>query len=674
MTFAKRKAIGRYAFVLLAVVSCFTVSCRKRAGGDGGGNAGGTPVLLSILPKLSVSDKSELKEVRVIIFSTRTFTPNGPKVLVRNEMVDLTKEYLTTTYVGYNDIYVIGNEPQDLSSIKSPDELAKIRLYSKSALEAADFVFFRQLLNVNVRGEKEIYLEGEDTPVESLSIPLQRMMAKLTVNFDMGTEIYRGEKPTGKYLDIQSIELVQVPRYSHLVPKSYDYTDGYLDTRRIPLPQNDSKKEHHFTGTTGEIFLPEHLLLKKSSYTYLVITGTSGNVTHTYRLPVGDAMNPVDSKSDRWDVTRNRYYILNIKGITGEGETDITLEAQVAGWDAVDVDVEVPGASFLFLNKQEVDVKSIRFYTYIHFSSNGPVTVQAPDLAGNYMGIKGPIYSDETRTRGKIGFLKGNWNAANNASYTVNIRSGNISKDVTVRMYRTEITGYETGFFGTWCEANGIADAAATMDAEDPTGETKYFYPRYYYTATSAEANRGCRSYKDPSVADDHPTRGKGCWRLATIREMWGRNYLGWAIEQADVNPVNYAYITYPPGITDENYGHTSKSDKFPYFCVLDTRPPEMANIMVSDNDITGIGPADADNVCGALGGGWRLPTPEETVFVFYNAGTMGIPNDFFSDSYWCRSGNGLKVATIDDPDGSETTPGLLAQPHTVRCVKPRWD
>ncbi|MCC8062095.1 MAG: hypothetical protein LIO68_02480 [Rikenellaceae bacterium] len=661
-----------HTFILAFLLTALLASCRKRAQPYDSGT--GAPVTLGILPKLSGSDMSELKEVRVIIFSTRTFTPYGPKVLVTNEKIDLSREYLTTTYVGYNDIYVIGNEPQDLSGVRSPEELAKIMMYTQSALQSGSFVFYKQLLNVNVRGEKEIYLEGEDSPVESLSIPLQRVMAKLTVNFDLSTEIFNGETATGQYLDIQSMELVQTPKFSYLVPKSYDNTEGFLDARTVALPANSSPQAHRYTGTTGDILLPENLLSQKDSYTYLVVKGKSGNVSHTYRLPIGDAMNPADSKSDKWDITRNRHYILNLKGITGDGETDMAFEAKVGGWDAVDVDIDVPGPSYLFLDKTKIDLKSVRFYTFIHFSSNGPVTVTAPPgFTGNQLKIKGPIYSDDTHTQGKIGFIKGNWNAANDVAYTINIRSGNISKNVTAQMYRTEITDYGTGFLGTWCEANGIANAAAYVDAGDKTGETQYFYPRYYYTATPAEANRGCRNYKDPKVADDHPTRGKGCWRVATIAEMIAQGYMGWTIEQADINPVSYAYLTYPPGITAGNLAHDLKTKEYWYFCVLDVRPPELADFVVSDNDITGIGMADAEYECQKLGTDWRLPTPDETLYIFYNAGTIGIPNNFFSDSYWCKYGGKFRIATVSDPDGSETTADMLNQPHTVRCVKPRW-
>ncbi len=60
--------------------------------------------------------------------------------------------------------------------------------------------------------------------------------------------------------------------------------------------------------------------------------------------------------------------------------------------------------------------------------------------------------------------------------------------------------------------------------------------------------------------------------------------------------------------------------------------------------------------------------------YVFLNAGTNGLPNNFFSDSYWGKNDDGtFIVATMSDPDGSGTTDELRNQKHTVRCVKLRY-
>ena len=110
-------------------------------------------------------------------------------------MIDINEDYVAITYIGYNDIYVIGNEPVDLSGINSPEELKSIQMNSESNLNASRFVFFRQLLNVNVRSKNEIYTEGVSVPVSKLEIKLQRVIAKLSVKFDLSTEICETEIP-----------------------------------------------------------------------------------------------------------------------------------------------------------------------------------------------------------------------------------------------------------------------------------------------------------------------------------------------------------------------------------------------------------------------------------------------------------------------------------------------
>lgn len=94
------------------------------------------------MPKLVAGDENEVSQLRVIIFSTRTSNPYGPKVLVSNQLIDVNEDYVAITYIGYNDIYVIGNEPVDLSGIISPEELKNIQMNTESSLSASKFVFF----------------------------------------------------------------------------------------------------------------------------------------------------------------------------------------------------------------------------------------------------------------------------------------------------------------------------------------------------------------------------------------------------------------------------------------------------------------------------------------------------------------------------------------------------
>ena len=95
---------------------------------------------------------------------------------------------------------------------------------------------------------------------------------------------------------------------------------------------------------------------------------------------------------------------------------------------------------------------------------------------------------------------------------------------------------------------------------------------------------------------------------------------------------------------------------------------------IVSSSDVTNVTKENASSICANLGSGWRLPTGKEMNYVFLNAGTNGLPNNFFSDSYWGKNEDGtFIVATMSDPDGSATTDELRNGRHTVRCVKLRY-
>lgn len=129
----------------------------------------------------------------------------------------------------------------------------------------------------------------------------------------------------------------------------------------------------------SEIYLPEHLLGNNDYRTILRIKGKANSITHIYTLPVGDAMNSVDSRSTEWNVTRNRHYKLTIGAITGYGEELLEASARVAGWSEINVPIEIPGSGFIALSTHEIDVKSIRFFTYTRFVCSDEVVVKLPD-------------------------------------------------------------------------------------------------------------------------------------------------------------------------------------------------------------------------------------------------------------------------------------------------------
>lgn len=652
------KLVYIYSFVVTLLYLFTACTDGIEASSDSNDQGEGKEIPVSIMPKLVAGDENEVLQLRVIIFSTRASNPYGPKVLVSNRLIDINEDYVAITYIGYNDIYVIGNEPVDLSGINSPEDLKSIRMNTESSLGASKFVFFRQLLNVNVRSKNEIYQEGASVPVSKLEIKLQRVIAKLSVKFDLSIEIYENGNPTGEYVNLESMELLNIPKYSYLIPGKYKIEEGGLDNRVFSL-ENSSTELNHFTWSSGDIYLPEYLPMDEIYRMVLRIKGTSRGITRIYTLPIGDAMNSIDSHSTEWNITRNRHYSLNIKAITGYGEESLEMKSSVSGWSEINVPIEIMGAGFLAVNKKTVEVKSLRFFSYVRFACNDLVEAKLPDgvTFGNQLQMT-IEYDDANKKSGRIGFRRGNWNTGSDIMYVTTLKSGTASVKLNLHLYKTEFS--HMFLPTTWAEAMGYPEEANRTYAGMYNDE---LYQK-------AERETGCRAYYPEGVSPDDMIKGKGCWRLATIRENWAISVVpaAWSIEEYG---DGQAYL----GGSGQYIGNALKSTNsyISYYCVLDVRPPELSDFVVSDEDITGIMRDDASKICSSLGSEWRLPTGIEMNYVFLNAGTNGLPNNFFSDSYWGKNGDTFIVATMGDPDGSETTDELRNQKHTVRCVKSRY-
>lgn len=658
-----KKRIYSFLTVLLLFVTACIDDIEQFSGSDDIQN--GIVIPLSIIPRVAPGTENAVPKLRVIIFSTHNSNPYGTKSLISNNIVKINQNYSTVTYVGYNDIYVIGNEPVDLSNIQTPEELKKIQMMTTDSRKAKNFVFFKQFVNARIKSANEIYLEGATAPVSQLDVKLERTMAKLSIDFDLDTEMFEGITPTGVRLNLhrKRMEVLRIPKYFSLISQRYMSKEGYLEGEYYTL-DNKSQDSNRFKYELKPIYLPEHLVEDNSYRTVLLIRGTgSDNVNYTYTIPIGDAMNSVQSHSIDWNVTRNRHYKLKIKGITSFGELEV--DAKVQGWSEVNVPVEISDKDFLAISKQTIDVKSLIFPTYVRFASSGAVTVTFPDAIkdnpDNILKLAVKYDDDATKNSGYISLIRGNWNTGSDISYILKIQVGNISTNLQANLFKSEVTGFVG--VGDWATAMGYPQSANTTDVS-------YYDPKLFKEAELV-AVTGCRAYVPPGTDTNDPIRGKGCWRLSTLRENWqtGQMIPFWAIEQYDNDRAKRAYYTTGPGTLSDS----GKTENLPYSCTLDIRPSDLSEFIVSDKDMLNIKQADASKICTNMGAGWRLPIGKELEYMFLYAGTNGLPNNFFADSYWGKDGTKFIVATLDDMTGSTTTDALRNQTHTIRCVKARF-
>ena len=85
------KLVYIYSFVVTLLYLLTACTDGIEASSDSNGQGEGKEIPVSIMPKLVAGDENEVSQLRVIIFSTRTSNPYGPKVLVSNQLIDVKK-------------------------------------------------------------------------------------------------------------------------------------------------------------------------------------------------------------------------------------------------------------------------------------------------------------------------------------------------------------------------------------------------------------------------------------------------------------------------------------------------------------------------------------------------------------------------------------------------------
>ena len=134
------------------------------------------------------------------------------------------------------------------------------------------------------------------------------------------------------------------------------------------------------------------------------------------------------------------------------------------------------------------------------------------------------------------------------------------SVKLDLKLFKREISSSQQGKTN-WAYAMGYPGSANTTNVG-----------LYNAALYRKQANpTGCNAYY--VGAKDDPVRGQGCWRLATIAENQASGGLIlWCIEEADARNAYTAGANY--------FGSISKGSSYPYYCVLDVRPPELSDFI----------------------------------------------------------------------------------------------
>lgn len=634
-------------------------------------------------------------KVRSLVFAGTT---ESNKVLTYNAEAEGATGKIPLQGIKLNDIHTVINPEKDLGYIQNIGDLQSVKISENLPADVNDPARQRYHCFANVYvhedGKMTYGKSGTEDISKTLLTTSEYTMAKMKVEFDLKSEadmtITGGTK-----LVIQSVRVKNLPSYGYLIPKAYDGTTFKEKDGKLSQPASPSATSY---AASAQVLIPEYLRASAGAQKMtLVVTADRYKDgkrlgSSEYEVPVGNAIASGADQND-YNIDRNKVYTFRFTRLTGAGTQvdDWVVDKSVTTWEDREVDTEVGDMSGFFLETTFIDnFRAFRLPRYVSFKSigGGRVTVDQPrDVNGNT--IPGNdfsmdiVWDDATHKSGKLALKKGNWRTSGNFTAKIKLRANNIEKTLVVHTVPTQ-----------YAKRGITSDNYDWLQAMNYTQEMKYCWPkemndekliRIYSQAWEAGGPTGCVAYFEGSEGD--PLTGKGCWRVATMREglryMLDSGYRGtiWAYEMGDLkNYQSYAArinesTPVPPMDSDlhhpdnENIPVLSRIQKVPILCVLDDKLEKNYNVGVNASDHpVGVTFEEAQQICNDLREGgfadWRLPTVQESMYAIVNAGTQGIPNNFNAGLYWLSTG---EAAGPDSP-----TPSQPAMAN-VRCIRTKW-
>ena len=643
-------------------------------------------------------------KVRSLVFAGMT---ESNKVLTYNAEAEGATGKIPLQGIKLNDIHTVINSEKDLGYIQNIGDLQSVKISENLPADVNDPLRQRYhcFANVYVHDDGKITYgkNGTEDISKTLLTTSEYTMAKMKVEFKFLAEADM-TIADGTKLVIQKVSVKNVPSYGYLIPKVYDGTTFKEIDGNLSQPASPSATSY---TASAQVLIPEYLRVSAGAQKVMLVVTADRYKDGTrlgsseYEVAVGNAIAPGADQND-YNIDRNKVYTFKFTRLAGAGTQvdDWVVDKSVTTWEDREVDTEVGDMSGFFLETTFIDnFRAFRLPRYVSFKSigGGRVTVDQPrdengkTIPGNDFSMD-IVWDDATHKSGKLALKKGNWRTSGNFTAKIKLRANNIEKTLVIHTVPTRYAaqGITTNKYN-WLQAMNYTDEMAYCWPREMNDEKLI---RVYSQAWAAPGGpTGCAAYFEGDEKD--PIYGKGCWRVATMREgLW---YMRehritatiWAYEMGD----KFNYQSYAAKIDGTNNApfpdpdddlHHPKDGNIPalsrrgfnsnlfILCVLDDKLEMNYNVGVNASDH----PVDvtfdeAEKICTDLREGgftdWRLPTVQESMYAIVNAGTQGIPNNFNAGLYWRVDGS---AAGVNNPGGTTTPPGGVAN---VRCVRTKW-
>lgn len=596
------------------------------------------------------------------------------------------------------DIYVVANAHEGSTSLQNVETLdGLLSAVDKDAdiwkLEGAnigtgtvDYTDKRFAMS----GVSSGFVPNEKEDEYTISVPMERLAAKVEVNITFSDEFKAKFTPAGFYSSLRNYATRGLWRSD----KEDSFTDRGIagnraDDPMVAAPEKDIDKRPaklvlytYPTDWGGDVLQETFVLLNMpGNYTEQEGAQPEYKVSNYYKIPVrlGDAT--------AHQLNRNTIYRVNVKiDRMGQPQVDKPVELkpayEVIPWTTVTIDVDGGNLNYLELLKEEIIMKNIDESLEQYFTSSSPVTASITEVYYyDKYGAKQTISSDSYRRYGiSVEPAAGNFGnvtinsdvPTNNGIRYIKVKVTNeqgLSKEFTVKQYPLEYIVTVPGWY-SYRTDNMCAGEVVNWEAE--------FYKDLDRPVTSAN-NFSSKVYvKDENKIYTYNFE-QDSWWVSTGWYQGHYEYSNWKAEKGTIQngkhnnkmyfvritKTSNEYVLSVPAMDKDGYTESSPENNqlvAPAFMIasqLGTVTNQSFN-----NAKEHCRQYAEKSIAGQVYEDWRLPTKAELEIIDKYQGVDGSVIDIVLGGkyYWAASGERVYIK-----NGSNNPSNGVA---FIRCIR----
>lgn len=518
----------------------------------------------------------------------------------------------------------------------------------------------------------------------TISVPMERLAAKVEVNITFSNEFKAQFKPTGFYSSLRNYATRGLWRSD----KEESFTDRGIagnraDDPMVAAPEKDIDKRpaklvlYTYPTDWGGDVLQETFVLLNMPGNYTEQEGAQPEYKRSnyYKIPVrlGDAT--------AHQLNRNTIYQVNVTiDRMGQPQVDKPVELkpayEVIPWTTVTIDVDGGNLNYLELLKEEIIMKNIDESLEQYFTSSSPVTARIDEVYYyDKYGTKQTISSDSYRRYGiSVVPAAGNFgNVTINSDVPTNngiryikvtVTNGQgLSKEFTVKQYPLEYIVTVPGWYSYRTDFGSTYEKKGNRKVSND-----YFSSKVYYEGDRRN-DEGIYTYTWPRYnTSNNPSLG--------TRQNGNDNNNMYFVR---ITKTSNEYVLSVPAMDKDGYTESSPENNklvAPAFMIASQLGTVYPQSFASAKEHCKL--YAEKSLDGQVYEDWRLPTEAELLIIDYYQGDDNsvIDRVLAGDKYWAASGDVMATNEEEDWWGNvtwengEIIEAGYNEKHYIRCIR----